>query len=40
MNTQTNRTALHGVFNNVWAQTGLLAVVVVVLIVLAARYVW
>ena len=40
MNMQTNRTALQGMLNNVWAQIGLLAGVVVILIVLAARYVW
>ena len=30
----------HGLFNNPWAQMALLTAVVIVLIVLAAHYIW
>jgi len=39
MNTQTDRKA-GGLLNNLWAQIAVLAIVVVILIGLAARYIW
>jgi hypothetical protein len=39
MTMQTDNKA-HGLLNNPWAQIGLITVVVIVLIVAAAHYVW
>jgi hypothetical protein len=40
MLTQSDNKGQHGFANNMWTQIGLLTVVAVVLIVLAALYVW
>ena len=40
MTMQSSNQGHHGLANNIWAQMGILAVVAIVLIVLAAHYVW
>jgi hypothetical protein len=40
MNMQTGQTGRGGLLDSFWAQMALLAVVVIVLIALAAKYIW
>lgn len=40
MNMQSGQTGRGGLLNNFWAQMALLAIVVIVLIALAVKYIW
>jgi len=40
MNMQNGQAGRGGLLNNLWLQFGLLAIVVIVLIALAAKYIW